>query len=212
MDDINTLRSPNSKWYHKAGAAASLASNFVPGAGVAKLGVKAVAKYGVKNIQKGAKGLKAKKFVATTVKQNRTVKAKKQAVKAKTKPKPVQSVSKGNNRKSNNSKGSVSKRWKVGDDVYKPTSKGKEPAWNTVRSRYWKNEAASANAIKKYGAENVARMKKGNAPQRYNPDKGGMESKELSHEPIPKRDGGKDFVPRWPQDHAKVDPFRRPGY
>nr|WP_237663318.1 RHS repeat-associated core domain-containing protein [Sutcliffiella horikoshii] len=85
LDDINTLRSPNSKWYHKAGAAASLASNFVPGAGVAKFGVKAVAKYGVKNIQKGAKGLKAKKFVATSVKQNRTVKAKKQAVKAKTK-------------------------------------------------------------------------------------------------------------------------------
>lgn len=55
-------------------------------------------------------------------------------------------------------------------------------------------------------------MKKGNAPQRYNPDKGGMESMELSHEPIPQRDGGKDFVPRWPQDHAEVDPYRRPGY
>lgn len=81
-----------------------------------------------------------------------------------------------------------------------------------MRSRFWKNEAASADAVEKYGAENVARMKKGNAPQRYNPDKGGIESMELSHEPIPKRDGGKDFVPRWPQDHAKVDPFRRPGY
>lgn len=78
-----------------------------------------------------------------------------------------------------------------------------------MKSRSWKNEAASADPVKKYGAENVARMKKGNAPQRYNPDKGGME---LSHEPIPRRDGGKEFVPRWPQDHAKVDPFRRPGY
>ncbi len=34
--------------------------------------------------------------------------------------------------------GNVSKGWKVGDDVYKPTSKGNEPAWNTVRSRFWK--------------------------------------------------------------------------
>lgn len=35
---------------------------------------------------------------------------------------------------------------------------------------------------------------------------------ELSHEPVPARDGGKEFVPRWPQDRAKVDPYRRPGY
>lgn len=24
--------------------------------------------------------------------------------------------------------------------------------------------------------------------------------------------GGKAFVPRWPQDHATGDPYRRPGY
>ena len=55
-------------------------------------------------------------------------------------------------------------------------------------------------------------MRKGRAPQRYNADKGGMESMELSHEPIPFRDGGTKFVPRWPQDHAAVDPYRHPGY
>lgn len=49
-------------------------------------------------------------------------------------------------------------------------------------------------------------------PQRYNRDKGGLESMELSHEPIPYRDGGKNVIPRWPQDHANVDPFRFPGY
>ncbi len=59
---------------------------------------------------------------------------------------------------------------------------------------------------------NLARMRAGNAPQRFNPDKGGTESMELSHEPIPARDGGTQFVPRWPQDHAAVDPYRRPGY
>jgi len=35
---------------------------------------------------------------------------------------------------------------------------------------------------------------------------------ELSHEPIPARDGGTEFVPRWPEDHARVDPYRHPGY
>jgi hypothetical protein len=39
-----------------------------------------------------------------------------------------------------------------------------------------------------------------------------VQAMELSHEPIPFRSGGTDVVPRWPQDHAAVDPFRRPGY
>jgi filamentous hemagglutinin len=100
----------------------------------------------------------------------------------------------------------------VGDDVYANTAKGNAPAWSTVRDRFWKNESSSASAAEKYGAENVQRMSKGRAPQRYNADKGGRESMELSHEPIPARNGGKNFVPRWPQDHAAIDPFRRPGY
>lgn len=50
-------------------------------------------------------------------------------------------------------------------------------------------------------------MRRGLAPQRYNPDKGGIESMELSHEPIPQRDGGTKVVPRWPQDHAAIDPY-----
>ena len=101
--------------------------------------------------------------------------------------------------------------WKLGDDIYTPTKNG-APSWKTVRNRYWKNEAGKPGAVDKWGADNVARMKKGNAPQRYNADKGGMESMELSHEPIPARDGGRAVVPRWPQDHAAVDPFRHPGY
>ncbi|MCL6703960.1 DUF637 domain-containing protein [Pseudomonas sp. T1.Ur] len=106
----------------------------------------------------------------------------------------------------------VKKGWQVGDDVYNQTAKGNDPSWSTVRSRFWKNEAVAPEAANTYGSENLARMSKGLAPQRYNADKGGIESMELSHEPIPARDGGKDFVPRWPQDHAAVDPFRKPGY
>ncbi|AEG67589.1 hemagglutinin-related protein [Ralstonia solanacearum Po82] len=102
--------------------------------------------------------------------------------------------------------------WKRGDDVYQPTSNNNDPSWSAVRSRFWKNEAQATDAADKYGQENLDRMRKGLAPQRYNADKGGMESMELSHEPTPARDGGKEFVPRWPQDHATVDPYRRPGY
>ncbi|MGC1273495.1 MAG: RHS repeat-associated core domain-containing protein [Planctomycetaceae bacterium] len=45
-------------------------------------------------------------------------------------------------------------------------------------------------------------------PQRVN-EYGELETLELSHEPIPLRDGGKDVVPRWPADHAAVDPHRQ---
>ena len=32
---------------------------------------------------------------------------------------------------------------------------------------------------------------------------------ELSHEPTPLREGGTQVMPRWPPDHAAVDPHRR---
>ena len=46
-------------------------------------------------------------------------------------------------------------------------------------------------------------------PQRVNPETGLVETMELSHEPIPVRDGGTEVVPRWPDEHAAVDPHRR---
>lgn len=33
-----------------------------------------------------------------------------------------------------------------------------------------------------------------------------------AYEPIPYRDGGTSIIPRWPQDHAAIDPYRYPGY
>ncbi len=101
--------------------------------------------------------------------------------------------------------------WSVGDDIYSLTKAGNKPAWSTVRGRFWKSEAANPQ-IDNWSPANMERMKRGLAPQRYNRDKGGIESMELSHEPIPFRDGGTAVVPRWPQDHAAVDPFRHPGY
>jgi hypothetical protein len=70
-DDIRTLKSPKSKWYHKAGAAASIASNFIPGAGAVKWGVKAV-KY-------GKKMKKSRKFAAASIKKMRKAKLKTKA-------------------------------------------------------------------------------------------------------------------------------------
>ncbi|HEX8081372.1 MAG TPA: DNRLRE domain-containing protein [Jatrophihabitans sp.] len=103
-------------------------------------------------------------------------------------------------------------RWSVGDDHLAPTAAGKSPSWSTVRARYWKNAAADSKSSGEWSGANLARMRRGAAPRRFNPDKGGVESMELSHEPIPFRRGGTRFTPRWPQDHAAVDPYRRPGY
>ncbi|GAA2999542.1 RHS repeat-associated core domain-containing protein [Actinokineospora diospyrosa] len=106
----------------------------------------------------------------------------------------------------------LGKRWKPGQDIYRKTAAGKEPAWSTVRARFWKNLAADPVRSADWTAADLERMRLGKPPVRYNAKKGGTELMELSHEPIPMRDGGRDVVPRWPQDHARVDPFRRPGY
>ncbi|WP_121005498.1 RHS repeat domain-containing protein [Saccharothrix australiensis] len=99
-------------------------------------------------------------------------------------------------------------RWKPGDDAFSPTRSGNDPAWSTVRSRFWKNEANEPGAVEQYGAANVTRMKRGLAPQRKNPHTGEVESMELSHEPIPARSGGTVVTPRWPDEHAMLDPYR----
>ena len=99
--------------------------------------------------------------------------------------------------------------WKVGDPINNLTAKGNQPVWSTVRRRYWKNEAL--NNASKYNAENLRRMKKGLAPQRFNSETGLFESKELHHAP-PQRDGGLfDFMPYWPDEHDAIDAFRNIG-
>lgn len=106
-------------------------------------------------------------------------------------------------------------RWKLGEDYSKPNKNGVAPSLSTMRKRFWKNEAAEPGAADQYGAANIGRMKRGSAPQRQRSD-GSWESMELSHEPIPERDGGLLLTPRWPEDHAIMDPggYRRlpPGY
>jgi len=102
-------------------------------------------------------------------------------------------------------------KWEPGDDPHAPTRAGNPPSDSTVRRREWKNEADNPTRPD-FTPTDIDRMQEGKPPQRYNPEKPSVESMERSHEPIPKREGGTVTVPKWPQEHAEVDPYRRPGY
>ena len=96
--------------------------------------------------------------------------------------------------------------WKLGDDINALTNQGKYPSWSTVKSRYWKNEANSAEEGE-YSAENLARMTKGTAPLH---DEIGV-PKELHH--VNGRDGVdphniENLKEVWPWEHSDIDPFR----
>ncbi|MGE5196788.1 MAG: hypothetical protein ACM3JI_05605, partial [Anaerolineae bacterium] len=99
--------------------------------------------------------------------------------------------------------------WKIGQDIRNRTIFGTVPKWSTVRKRYWKNQALWAKSNPHdYGAENIPRMEKGLAPQKWNDKKGMWENKELHHNPA-QRDGGLfDFIEVWPEEHAALDPNR----
>jgi hypothetical protein len=110
--------------------------------------------------------------------------------------------------------------WKVGDPINNRTLYGAIPSWNTVRARYWRNEAElfkenPANPKYsdpiKYTPDNIKRMEQGLAPQRFNDRTGQMEKVELHHTP-PQREGGLfDFYEVWPDEHAALDPRRKLG-
>jgi uncharacterized protein RhaS with RHS repeats len=96
--------------------------------------------------------------------------------------------------------------WKVGDSITALTKAGNEPAWSTVRGRYWKN-AADAALDGEYSAPNLARMGRGLAALH---DELGV-SMELNHI-VPRYMGGghdiENLEQLWRWEHAAVDPFR----
>ena len=103
--------------------------------------------------------------------------------------------------------------WGPGQAVNNRTWWGGAPKWSTVRARHWKNQAEWAKSTPDhgYGPENIPRMERGLAPQRYNRKIGQIESMELHHIP-PQRAGGQfDFIELWPEEHAILDPHRRIG-
>lgn len=104
------------------------------------------------------------------------------------------------------------KRWKRGEAIDKPMPDGSNPSWDVVRERYWKNRYEASKGTREFDAENMARMRRGSAPQDYNPKTGQMESRELHHVD-PQRNGGSNgplnLREVTPDQHRALDPYRR---
>lgn len=96
--------------------------------------------------------------------------------------------------------------WRVGDPIENLTAKGTEPAWTTVRARYWKNVAHEA-LPGEFSAADMARMAKGEPP--LHPQI--HVSKELDHV-VQRHEGGthakENLREVWPWEHAALDPYR----
>ncbi len=93
--------------------------------------------------------------------------------------------------------------WKLGGYVFNLTADGNEPSPTTVRTRYWKNVAATAGASI-FGAANLERMARGKPPRRRNHRTGELESMRLPAVEFGDNDG-QTPVPEWPSD--EIDPF-----
>ena len=100
----------------------------------------------------------------------------------------------------------VRRGWRLGEPIDALTRAGNEPAWSTVRGRYWKNTAAAAMK-NEYSTVNLVRMRRGVAPL---DEKIGV-SKELHHV-VSRAEGGSNSMSNlaevWPWEHAALDPFR----
>lgn len=93
--------------------------------------------------------------------------------------------------------------WRPGQYVFNLTPDGREPSATTVRTRYWKNVAATMGASV-FGETNLSRMGDGKPPQRLNHRTGTVESMRLPSTHVGD-DGGQTPVPEWPA--PELDPF-----
>lgn len=97
----------------------------------------------------------------------------------------------------------VGHRWHPGGHVFSLTANGHEPSPATVRTRYWKNVAATTGAAM-FGEDNVQRMQSGKPPQRRNPRTTRLETMRLP-QAATERTGGPTPIPEWPS--SELDPF-----
>jgi RHS repeat-associated protein len=79
------------------------------------------------------------------------------------------------------------------------------------RRAAWKQLAQDPNSPLDDAQRAQIKARGWRGPQRINPATGQLETMELSHEPVPLREGGTEVVPRWPKEHAAVDPNRQLG-
>jgi hypothetical protein len=107
----------------------------------------------------------------------------------------------------------VTKGWKVGQPIDKFTAAGNPPKWNTVKQRYWKNEALLNP--QGYTAENLLRMERGLAPQQFNDNTRLWESMHLHHvhgrdtRIVPNPHAVEHLMPLWPDAHREWHRQRR---
>ncbi len=93
--------------------------------------------------------------------------------------------------------------WRPGGYVFNLTADGNEPSPATVRTRYWKNVAATAGASI-FGSANLDRMQRGKPPRRRNHRSGKLEPMKLPAVSFTDNDG-QTPVPTWPD--GETDPF-----
>lgn len=91
--------------------------------------------------------------------------------------------------------------WHTGQYVFNLTGEGSAPSSTTIRTRYWKNVAATPGASV-FGSTNMERMRTGKAPQRLNHRSGKKETMRLTGMDF---DAGSTPVPTWPS--TELDPF-----
>lgn len=76
------------------------------------------------------------------------------------------------------------------------------------RRAAWRRIANDPSSRLSDAEREEVRLRGWRGPQRVN-EYGEVETMELSHEPTPLRDGGTEVVPKWPDEHAATDPFRK---
>jgi hypothetical protein len=79
---------------------------------------------------------------------------------------------------------------------------------DSQRRREWRRIVEDPNSGLTSAERAEVRQRGFRGPQRVN-EYNELETMELSHEPTPLREGGTAVVPRWPPDHAAVDPQRK---
>jgi hypothetical protein len=100
---------------------------------------------------------------------------------------------------------STFRRWKVGDAIDATTPNG-SASWSTVRSRFWKNEAAAASTGQ-YTADNLARMRTGRPPL-HPALQVPMELHHIEGKNVPNPHRADNLLRVWPWEHAEIDPYR----
>lgn len=144
-DDIKTLKSKNTKWYQKAGAAISIASNFIPGGGLASKAVKIAAKGTSKAVRTVKVTTKAKKVAVRATAKKVSSKVNK---KPKTVPsKPIRSAPK----KETKAKVKVAANTKPAST--KKSTVASKPSRGTVATRAEKNTQKTSSSITKSQGE-----------------------------------------------------------